>query len=444
MAKAVTRDHHLLSRSLKTTSSEIAMSDGTNDIFSFNVAEPALKIMDDDDTGDYFSIAVGASGATTITTVDDHVVFEAAHLTLDTGGDIRLDPSTGIVNYNFGGNTLITFDMDSIRHRFYAAANQNDYLELNVGAEGATTISTVDADTAVAHLTLDIDGVINLDAVCANDSGINFKSEGTTFGFFSEHHVGAYFTLYGRVAAGLDLNITTDDYLEIKVEEHGATTISTIDNAAANAHLILDADGDITLKPAGNEVWINDGSNDIIELNPAFCRFTIKDDAQTTNYLQIVVGDHGETSLFTIDHDAAIAHLNMQIDGHVEFQTCAVGFDLQTVGGDTNVTVDFRLGNKVLLTFADGNISSMNTIFPAVSGNFVILLKQDATGSRTLTNYKAFDSAVTTASGSASFKFAGGSNPTLTTDADHVDIISIFWDADNEIAYAVPTLDFQF
>ena len=38
----------------------------------------------------------------------------------------------------------------------------------------------------------------------------------------------------------------------------------------------------------------------------------------------------------------------------------------------------------------------------------------------------------------------GGSNPTLTTDANHVDIISIFYDCDAEIAYGVASLDFQF
>ena len=48
------------------------------------------------------------------------------------------------------------------------------------------------------------------------------------------------------------------------------------------------------------------------------------------------------------------------------------------------------------------------------------------------------------ASGSATVKFAGGSNPTLTTDANHVDILSFFWDADNAICYGVATLDFQF
>ena len=97
------------------------------------------------------------------------------------------------------------------------------------------------------------------------------------------------------------------------------------------------------------------------------------------------------------------------------------------------------------VTFDGGNITDLNLIFPETSGNFVLLLKQDGTGSRTVTNYKAWDLANDDAAdGSATVKFAGGSNPTLTTDANHVDIISIFWDADNELAYAVPSLDFQF
>ena len=87
----------------------------------------------------------------------------------------------------------------------------------------------------------------------------------------------------------------------------------------------------------------------------------------------------------------------------------------------------------------------MNLKFPLTnSGNFVLLLKQDGTGSRTITNWQAFDGDENAANGSATVKFAGGSNPTLTTDANHVDIISFYWDATTEIAYGVATLDFQF
>ena len=138
--------------------------------------------------------------------------------------------------------------------------------------------------------------------------------------------------------------------------------------------------------------------------------------------------------------------LEIQASSHVEFNNCGVGFDLITPTYNASDTdVSFITGNKQFVTFGSGNITDLNLIFPETSGNFVLLLKQDGTGSRTVTNYKAWDLVNSDAAdGSATVKFAGGSNPTLTTDANHVDIISIFWDADNQIAYGVASLDFQF
>ena len=96
------------------------------------------------------------------------------------------------------------------------------------------------------------------------------------------------------------------------------------------------------------------------------------------------------------------------------------------------------------LRYETKSIHNLNLYFPLVSGNFQVLIKQDGTGSRTVTNYKVYEFDESTADGSSAVKFAGGSNPTLTTDANHVDILSFYWDADNEIAYGVATLDFQF
>mgnify|MGYP003149677182 CR=1 FL=1 len=372
-------------------------------------------------------------------------------LTINDSGDITLSAGGHDIHFSAGGTAYLSWSaVGTLVMR--SAFDTSDVFQITVGSLGATVLTTVDDAGSDADLTLNIDGLVEINSASGEniilDSGgdINLKPNGNDVFINDIADTGENIfrfnvaNSYMRILDDSDV----DNYFQIIVADEGATTLSTVDADTAVGHLTLDVDGDIILKPAGNEVWINDGSNDIIELNPAFCRFTIKDDAQTTNYMQIVVADHGETSLFTVDADAAIAHLNFEVDGHVEFDGCAVGFDLQTVAGAASVTVDFRLGNKVLLTFGDGNITSMNTIFPATSGNFVLLLKQDATGGRTLTNYKAFDSTTATAAGAASFKFAGGSDPTLTTDANHVDIISIFWDADNEIAYAVTTLDFQF
>ena len=139
--------------------------------------------------------------------------------------------------------------------------------------------------------------------------------------------------------------------------------------------------------------------------------------------------------------------LEIQASSHVEFNNCGVGFDLITPTYNASDTdVSFITGNKQFVTFGSGNIADLNLKFPATSGNFTLLLKQDGTGSRTVASdgWLAFDSDGNAANGSASVKFPGGTNPTLTTDANHVDIISFFWDADNEIAYGVASLDFQF
>jgi len=39
-------------------------------------------------------------------------------------------------------------------------------------------------------------------------------------------------------------------------------------------------------------------------------------------------------------------------------------------------------------------------------------------------------------------RWSGGTAPTLTTTADKADIISIYWDADNQTAFAVASLNF--
>ena len=103
-------------------------------------------------------------------------------------------------------------------------------------------------------------------------------------------------------------------------------------------------------------------------------------------------------------------NLTIVSDGHVEFDGCAVGFDLETPTYNASDTdVDFTDGNKQFVTFGAGNITDLNLIFPDTSGNFVLLLKQDGTGSRTVTNYKAMEFDESSADGSAAvitFDFA--------------------------------------
>ena len=206
--------------------------------------------------------------------------------------------------------------------------------------------------------------------------------------------------------------------LEIEISVKG--DIGTIAATSTFTKITLDpgSDGDVTFEAQG---------------------------ADAADKFTIAVGASGVTTLATVDDGEAVGHLNIEPDGHVEFDNCSVGFDLVSPTYDaTNTMVDFKTGNKQFLTFGAGSITNVQFRFPNTSGNFVCLIKQDGTGSREITNYKAYDSLGNAANGSATIKFAGGSNPTLTTDANYVDIISIFWDADTEIAYGIASWDFRF
>tara|TARA_Y100001963_G_scaffold160246_1_gene269585 strand:- start:1388 stop:2242 length:855 start_codon:yes stop_codon:yes gene_type:complete len=216
----------------------------------------------------------------------------------------------------------------------------------------------------------------------------------------------------------------------------------------------IKADGNFTFDATGNVVLQSNQATGSVQFkseNYTGVQMTMAE-GSTANIFQVNKGNTSTAalSIITDANDATITsgeQLNIETgtNNFVEFDGCGVGFDLVACTYNATATlVDFRQGNKQKITFGSGNITNVIVQFPATSGNFTLLLKQDGSGSRTITNYNAYDEGGSAASGSATVKFAGGSNPTLTTDANHVDIISFFWDADDEIAYGVATLDFQF
>ena len=444
------------------------------------------------DVGDKFTIATGTHGATTIATIDDDS-NQAAHLTFDIEGDILFSAdtdggvSTGIctvdaTNSSFvlladkkimlgntgeyivgdgtnmvmasSGNLLITTSANSGTGAlsFASGAEMNlgsdtgvfnfrddgdadDAFKITVaGDTGATTLETL-SDAADGHLTILADGDMSLQTASA------ISMHDTSNNIFEFNVASTRFTMFD--------DDDTSDWFRIAITTNGASTISTNDDSAAAAHLTLDPDGDINLNayadvniPAnigltlgdagekiegnGTDLFINSSRHLTVEVAGAL-------------YLDSTIGSHYIRKNGT-------TFVSFQ-DDYIEFDGRGVGFDLVTpTYNATDTDVDFRTGNKQFVTFGSGNIADLNLKFPATSGNFTLLLKQDGSGSRTVAadGWLVFDSAGNAANGSSTVKFAGGSNPTLTTDANHVDIVSFFWDADNEIAYGVASLDFQF
>ena len=79
---------------LSADGGNVTMDDGQGvTVVDFDVDNVAFKLMDDADTGDYFSIATGAAGATTISTVDDGGA--AAHLTVAPDGNLAVNLASG-------------------------------------------------------------------------------------------------------------------------------------------------------------------------------------------------------------------------------------------------------------------------------------------------------------------------------------------------------------
>ena len=258
----------------------------------------------------------------------------------------------------------------------------------------------------------------------------------------------------------------------------GTLTVTTINADTAGDNYLVEVSGEVkkrtpaeTLADIGAQATVTAGTNctfsgATLNVDDAF----IKNDASDTmaGSLTITGGDidvaatqkiyfDGGTDTYITENSADVLRIVVGNDtmiqlsekgddgNEVSFGSSCAGFtQLEPTYDATATIVDFRHSNKQNLTFGAGSITHLLLYFPLVSGNFQLLIKQDGTGSRTITNYKVYEFDESVADGEAGVKFAGGSNPTLTTDANHVDILSFYWDADNEIAYGVATLDFQF
>ena len=228
----------------------------------------------------------------------------ATSATIDIVGDGIIDVDGGQLNIKDGGDDHFLFDCDSTAFTIYDDTAVADYFRITVAANGATTLATNDNDGTSGDLTIDIDGDITLDA----DGGqVHIKDGG------SNHF------LFDCDNTALTIYDDTDDadYFKIQVAANGATTLTTVDNDGTSANLILAVDGDITLKPAGNNVLFHDGTTNIFNFNVDTTSFTIHDDQDTGDMFTVTVAQHGATTISTTDDDATAANLTFDIDGDI-------------------------------------------------------------------------------------------------------------------------------
>tara|TARA_R110001606_G_scaffold315119_1_gene461875 strand:- start:921 stop:2828 length:1908 start_codon:yes stop_codon:yes gene_type:complete len=136
------------------------------------------------------------------------------------------------------------------KFKFMEPGTGTDNFQIELKGHGETSITTTDGASTAADLTFQADGdfrVIIADAEDARDFEVQMT--GSTNEFF---RLGGEVENFSRLRMFEMGGDSTADYFNIEVIEHGETKLSTVDAAAAAAHLELEADGNITLDAAGN------------------------------------------------------------------------------------------------------------------------------------------------------------------------------------------------
>ena len=180
---------------------------------------------------------------------------------------------------------------------------------------------------------------------------------------------------------------------------------------------------------ASNKISIN--KHNLVQDTKLTAQKKLYLDGGGDTYLHEYGADHME---IIVGSDRLIVLNEHGDDGNlVNFKDASVGFTKRAEtfsddsiigsGGTDDTHIDFRFTNKASLAVT-GAITNLNLIFPAVSGNFTLLLTYD--GDHTITNYKVYSSDENAADGSADVLWPGGTKPDNT--ASGVDVFSFFYD----------------
>jgi|21_taG_2_1085346.scaffolds.fasta_scaffold00114_7 hypothetical protein len=433
-----------------------------------NISGYALDTTSDTEAGKLMlSVATKTSGGSTIA---DGIIL----LGSDTNNEVDVSIGKGTASM-----TTIAGNLDIDGNKITSAGA----LEIETGGSGGLTLDVA------GNVTIDADGgyvYINDTSPAAFSPSLWLKSTDTgnegPYIFFqqdtSDNSPAAGDVLGGLAFYGDDVGGAITNYTSIlsKISstaagaEEGQMIFMCVAGGAIREGYKMTANGsniDVQVGYGATSTTTITGNLDIdgakitsvgaLEIDPGGQLSVTGQDMSVDSTKKVIFGDAGEY----IVGDGT--DLNIVSSGHVEFDGCGVGFDKETTAftaaavtseGNDSTDIDFRLGNKHELTLSDniaGSGEHINMIFPATSGNFILALIQDSSGSRTVHSdgWKAYasdaslcDNTLGANGTDGEVRWPGGTAPTLTTGARKTDIISIYWDADNQTACCVASLNF--
>ena len=255
-------------------------SNGTGLQIDFDRTVPGSGTANHIDTGIDLDVNSASLGNTTIYGMDIDVVgatsgtSTAIGISVDADG---ADSNIGLLINTAGKHIWMQADADAT----------NDYATIAVADTGDLTIATVGNGTTDSDLVLDVDGDIEINAAGGD---INFKNGSV---------------MLASITAGrFDTHYDASNYTRIATTSGGVCTIATIGGTPANADLIVDAGGDITLD-SGTGIFIaKNAGTEFSVANSAYAgmilgyRTDANDGARHTYTLT--------TSLVTIDANATV------------------------------------------------------------------------------------------------------------------------------------------
>ena len=305
-------------------------------------------------TGDLIIATEGSNGAGIILDAEDDTVeikysgvlgatFDGDGLDLVTGDAYQINGAS-VLNATTLGSAVVNSSLTSVGT---LTALQVDNININ----GATITSDTTA-------TIDATGDIALSA----DGGNVTMDDGTT-------------TIFDFDVDGTILTIHDDedtgDKFSITVAQHGATTITTVDDDAAAAHLVITADGTVDIDSAGT-MTLDSGAN--IHLEPAagshiLLDGTIQVDAGvvtgatsiTTKELSVLSGDSGTLSKIVMGLDTSKATIGVAQATDTFFTDTAAG-DIVVRADDNNNKVHIGAGTSGIAGMVVTEVSNVGKV----------------------------------------------------------------------------------
>ena len=213
-----------------------------------------------------------------------------------------------------------------------------------------------------------------------------------------------------EIKTGYENNADTNEFSD--AEQTKLAGIAT----AANLYVHPNHIGDVTSTGDGSTLISNDAvtTAKILNANVTLAKIANIATARLLGRNTAGSGVTEELTAATAKTLLAIALSDVSIDQQLDMGAHSAHFDLQALAFSATPTINWQLGNKAAMTLT-ANVTATTFTDPGGACNLLIKLTQDTTGGFTF-------------AWPAAMKWAGGSAPTLSTPANSIDIISIFFD----------------